>query len=475
MEQDVDPTEELIMREVRRREEELQALEELRRESCYATGFTPRRPLARTPPSRFSSGQVSSEPETTATTTATAAAKRMLSSPEEVQEAVRRRVQARRAQEEDREERTQQALPPTPAATEGDLDVEEDATPTRLASMATNHTKGIMEAVRAKSSKLNKDEIAAIACHTERLSAIITHLVVRLAAQKTAPVQPAHTPAAMMGPPMAPYAAALKLGKKSQPVPIPPCPGPTVAIYPAEDQKEIIKTAEDTKKVLRSAMDPSSLKVQIHGVRKVGNAGVVIQTTSERAAEKVRKALPATLRAATTVARRPVMSLAGFDINTGYEDMVVKMKDQNFEEDPRWTPESIKSNIKKMYQRTWRTGGRCTWICEVSPEMRQDLLKLDSVYIGWDLIEVQDYVGVTCCNRCQQMGHPEKYCRAKTMTCGRCGEDGHKHTECEASAQCCATCKKLKQKGAALHKTNARECPARQHAEERAIQAINYG
>lgn len=464
MEQDVDPTSDLLLDEMRKKEEELLALEELRRES----GFIPRRPLARTPPSRFSA--IESEAPAQAST------KRVLSSPEEVQEAVRRRVQARRAQAEDRDEtRMDPALPPTLAAAQ-EAEVEDDATPSRLATLATGHAKGIMDAVRARSSKLNKDEITAIACHTERLSAIITHLVVRLATQKAdSHVQQSSAPAMRTGPPVAPYATALKLGKRTQPVPIPPCPGPTVAIYPAEDQKGNIKTAEETKKLLRSAVDPSTLGVQIHGVRKVGNAGVVIQTTSEKAAEKVRKALPATLRAGTTVTRRPVMSLAGFDVATSYEEMITKIKEQNFEDDPDWTPETLKDNIKKMYQRTWRTGGRCTWICEVSPRMRQALLKLDAVYVGWDLIEVQDHVGVTCCNRCQQMGHPEKYCRAKEMTCGRCGEDGHKHTECKAPTQCCATCKKLKQKGAALHKTNARECPARQHAEERAIQAINYG
>lgn len=102
-------------------------------------------------------------------------------------------------------------------------------------------------------------------------------------------------------------------------------------------------------------------------------------------------------------------------------------------------------------------------------------MDLSRVYIGWDAVEVIDHIGVTCCRKCQMYGHPEKYCRAKNMTCGKCGEDGHKNAECQAISSVCATCKKLNRKGAADHRTNSPDCPARKNAEERNINNTNYG
>ncbi|GBP88519.1 hypothetical protein EVAR_64963_1 [Eumeta japonica] len=34
-------------------------------------------------------------------------------------------------------------------------------------------------------------------------------------------------------------------------------------------------------------------------------------------------------------------------------------------------------------------------------------------------------LGVTCCRKCQQYGHPEKFCRSKEV-CSGCGLTGHR-------------------------------------------------
>ena len=85
-----------------------------------------------------------------------------------------------------------------------------------LAGLATGTSRGIMEAVRSKTSKLNKDEIAAIDAHTERLGAVVTHLMLRLAAAEAAMQR----------------RAAAGLGRDSVPVPIARAPGPSVAMAP---------------------------------------------------------------------------------------------------------------------------------------------------------------------------------------------------------------------------------------------------
>lgn len=110
---------------------------------------------------------------------------------------------------------------------------------------------------------------------------------------------------------------------------------------------------------------------------------------------------------------------------------------------------------------------------ECSPALRDALVGKGSVYIGWDVIHVEDFVSVTCCSKCQQYGHPERYCRAKEDTCGNCGNVGHRKDSCTSATSACATCKRFGKPDA--HKTASTECPARKHAEARQLSMTNYG
>lgn len=114
-----------------------------------------------------------------------------------------------------------------------------------------------------------------------------------------------------------------------------------------------------------------------------------------------------------------------------------------------------------------------TVVFEFSARLREVLVDHGTVFIGWQQVEVCDYIRVTCCNKCQQFGHPEKFFRAKEETCGRCGETGHRFDSCKAVVTCCATCKRYKRDSA--HKAASKNCPARLYAEEQLIQMTQYG
>ncbi|GBP97322.1 hypothetical protein EVAR_103835_1 [Eumeta japonica] len=51
------------------------------------------------------------------------------------------------------------------------------------------------------------------------------------------------------------------------------------------------------------------MQIQVSGVRKVGRAGVIIQTTSTEAAERIKKATPPELRVTEPKSRRPLVAL----------------------------------------------------------------------------------------------------------------------------------------------------------------------
>lgn len=133
------------------------------------------------------------------------------------------------------------------------------------------------------------------------------------------------------------------------------------------------------------------------------------------------------------------------------------------------------SQCSVAFKKGRRDTGRTTVVLECTGPLRDRLISLGRVYIGWDAADICDYVRVTCCNKCQQYGHPEKHCRAAGMVCGKCGEQGHKKDECRAETSCCATCKKFKRPNYSDHSTGAAMCPARLHAEQQAANRTHHG
>lgn len=333
----------LIEQELHNRELELEALREIGRES----GFAPRASLARTPPQGFSTPPVF--------IASGLGSKRLLSSPEEVQEAVRRRVQTRRAEPS--------AAPPSSSSGSDQVPLQLLEAPVeRLVSLATSSTSGIMGAVKCKTSKLNKDEIAAIGQHVDAVGSVITHLVTRLAAAELRAAR-AETGARNLPQRVAPpgqepqlvrsYAGAIKLGRNSNPLPIPARLGPAVAVFPAEDQVDALKTADDTKRALKVAIDPVGLGIKVQGVRKTGGAGVIIQTTSEKDASAFRAALPNTLRVGEARERKPLVTLVGVDADTKPNDMIEQLHEQNLSGIHKL--EDLKKNLRPLFHRTRET------------------------------------------------------------------------------------------------------------------------
>ncbi|KAH9628483.1 hypothetical protein HF086_015758 [Spodoptera exigua] len=308
--------------------EELRVLAEMRMEA--EGGFTPRRILPRTPPEQFStpSALPLTGPRTSPAPTHPPAGKRLLASPEEVQEAVRRKLGSKRGGRAE--------VPPM-----GGLLT---ATP----EPATESTSNAEVQQRTMAvDTLAGDEIAAIDAFTERLAAVVTHLTVRLAAAEaalknnTSSITATNAQASNRRS----FANALRVGRSRDPVPIPRPPGLAVVVYPAEDQTGNLRTSEATK--ARTAINPAQIGVQVAGLRRVGNAGVVVQTTSEEAAKALRSAVPPTLRTAEPTERCPLIALSGIDQQATTEEVVADIVEQNLREDPIWTRERVAKELRR--------------------------------------------------------------------------------------------------------------------------------
>lgn len=481
----------LLEQQMLEKEREMEVLQELSQEA----GFRPRASLQRTPPHAFSSPPPPPPAEQLPPT-----AKRPLASPQEVQEAVRRRVASRRPQvppiggilTTPLQAATPLAAsvtsaPPTetPCEAQSGNRQEQESLASRskeqLMDLAYEAVKGISSVVNA-TNKLTHMEKGVISSFSQDILAAVAALNIRLAEQEHAvtamklqvasmelKVASAGAGVSCVAPPpgltqgVVSYASKLKLPKGKPEMEL-KAKGPAVLFYPAS---ESIKTSEETKKELQKAVQPGSQGIQVQGIRRVGNAGVVVQTASAEAARKLKEAAPPTLKVTDPKSRRPLVAIRNLRKDHDGEKVMQDLHAINLAEFPEWNMKKLRESCKVAFKKG-RRGGRTTVVLECTPQLRDTLIHLGKVYIAWDEAEVCDYIRVTCCNKCQQYGHPEKFCRSSDTVCGKCGEAGHRAQECKSEKSCCATCKRFKRPEAASHSTAALDCPARLYAEQQA-------
>ncbi|KAL0858747.1 hypothetical protein ABMA27_011220 [Loxostege sticticalis] len=318
------------------------------------------------------------------------------------------------------------------------------------------------------SNKLNKAEVNTINSYGQDVLAIaglmdlptLQHQAAQIELLKSAPREAVGAASGASATATKPSFSDMVRSRNVQ-MPIPAPRGPVLAVYPAEANDKL-KTAEDTKAELKRAVNPVSIQVQVDGLRKVGNAGVVIQTTSQESARRFREAIPPTLRVTEPKQRTLLVAVGTISGDPDPKEMLATLHEQNLREDSCWPLERLQKEAKVAFKKSRRGSGTTTVVLEC-------LMLIDKgrIYYDWDVAAVHDFVSVTCCNKCQLYGHPEKYCRAAEVVSGKCGGSGHKSAECSAKEQRCATCYKFGKKDAATHTTGARQCSARIYAEER--------
>ncbi|CAK1553928.1 unnamed protein product [Leptosia nina] len=471
---------------LRRKERELQLLEEITREA----GFTPRASLRRSPPP--SAGVVP-----LVITPVAGTSKRKWDSPEELEEELRRRVRAAPVRGAntpplggilagEQELEPVSAMPAEEERAGGAevamSEVDHEASTGLLVERANKAGEALMAAASSSTSKLNKADIAAIGTQVQRLTAIVATLGAKLGEERlrahklesalaqasaatTTGLAPASGPTIHRG-----YADVLRVGGGAT-KPKPAEAGKVLAFYPKPEAAEKLKTADDTKAALKSGLDPRALGVRVSQVRKVANAGVLVHAATKKEAEIIKKAAPANLRVQEPRARNPLVAVVAVEGRRVEDESFIRaLRTQNFPEQESWAPSDVRIAFKKNAR-----GGSCTTVVlECSPSWRDKLVGAQRVYVEWERYLVRDFADATCCAKCQAYGHAARFCRATADVCGKCGEEGHRSSACVGSVRQCATCKRAG-KEAASHNTASAQCPARQAAERRSFERTNYG
>ncbi|VVC90128.1 unnamed protein product [Leptidea sinapis] len=287
-------SERLLREAVEEKRKELEELESL-------ALFTTRKPLSRTPPGGFGSVEELRQ----------GAEKRPLQSPEEVQEALRRKLEPTTSGPKNKDGMSMK-----------DQDIED------LIELANTAGSTIMSAATGPKNKLNKADLGLIGTQVQRLTAVVATLAGRLLkakeTERTVPI------AAGVTPPGNTYASMLRTGRmatQSKPQKM----GASIAVYPVENSG--LSTADQTKTALKEATNPHTMGLQVARLRKVGNAGVVLQTRSKEDLEKIKKAMPASLKVQETGQRTPLVAILNIQghVKDG-EELLGALRQQNFSE-----------------------------------------------------------------------------------------------------------------------------------------------
>ncbi|KAJ2937436.1 hypothetical protein O0L34_g18627 [Tuta absoluta] len=188
------------------------------------------------------------------------------------------------------------------------------------------------------------------------------------------------------------YASALKTPKGQQPIPVPQ-QGPAVLIYPATDSA--MKTSDETKKALQEAVNPSVEGLKIQSLRRVGNSGVMVRTTTKEAAARLKEVVPPSLRVAEPHSRLPRVALRYLRADLTGEQIVDELYRVNFlgESRNKWSAAEFKDQCKFAVRKS--VGPKFLVVLEVTKAVRDALVDMGRIYIGWDEAEVCDHVRAT--------------------------------------------------------------------------------
>lgn len=245
-------------------------------------------------------------------------------------------------------------------------------------------------------------------------------------------------------------------------------------------------TAKDTthqmvRNTLQQAVNMTQLRVGVSSVRNATDNKVVVTCEKKDHATKLVEAIKSKtggkLTAKEGARRRPAVMLKG--IGNEYTDAEI-LEGIAYQNEP---VSSLLGDSKieetMAVRKTFRNRNERlkNVIVEVRPDIRNALIVLRRVAIGFMKVHVEDSTAVTQCFKCSAFGHTAPNCQDTNDHCIHCAED-HQLKDCkwrhDQTKAKCFNCVKMKRKET-THSANERECPYRARMEELALKRIDYG
>ena len=249
-------------------------------------------------------------------------------------------------------------------------------------------------------------------------------------------------------------------------------PRHVIAIYPKGDSN--YRSSDETKAALVNSMVPVKEKLKIRAVKKIGNNGLLIETTTKEDMTKIiqnEKLKAAGLVAGPVAKKRPQIIIYDVPKEISDNNLLSSLRRQNLE---GMDKETVKDGVVILHKKVNKDSETSNYIVEAKTEIRNKLINQGRVFIGWHSLRVRDYINVSRCYKCQDYGHVSKHCRATCDICGHCGTEGHTYNTCPNKNKDpkCINCKKRGREHE--HSTRSRVCPSYSIALENHISRIDY-
>lgn len=137
------------------------------------------------------------------------------------------------------------------------------------------------------------------------------------------------------------------------------------------------------------------------------------------------------------------------------------------------TEEQFKEAFKVRFRSGPRGKSTVHYVVEVDPQLRKTVLRQGRIYVGFRSLSIKDYIVVSTCNKCYDLGHIAKYCPHREESCGHCGKDGHSKPDCPAKDRP-RTCIPCLRRGKQCHKEKG-QCLTYKMLVDRLIERTDYG
>ncbi|XP_023231130.1 uncharacterized protein LOC111631162 [Centruroides sculpturatus] len=229
---------------------------------------------------------------------------------------------------------------------------------------------------------------------------------------------------------------------------------------------------------MQSKLKPSSLRIGIDKLRKIGGGGIAIELGSKDEAaileRNIEEKVPE-LMTKRPKKRWPHMVIYSVQTDINREELPTLIYEQNDIINGQFTTEEFEKQFRIKFILGKRDSKYKNWVVEVSPDIRKTLLHLGKISIEWSRCRTADFCPVLQCFKCCEYNHTAKDCPHSTPKCSHCSGE-HLYRECpnkETEPVCC----NCRRDNALNYKHNARDstCSINTRIKNNIMARIDYG
>ncbi|XP_023215193.1 uncharacterized protein LOC111618007 [Centruroides sculpturatus] len=236
-----------------------------------------------------------------------------------------------------------------------------------------------------------------------------------------------------------------------------PLPAYTVLVYSDNNRA----TSDETKSTLTSNVRPDKLGVGIRRLRKIRNGGIAVDLNHKSEVNYFKEnaeQVPG-LVSRLPKKRLPLVKIASVPKTINKEDLALDIFEQNPYIFPTYTERTFVENVNIRFPLNQKNENHISWIIEVSPQIRENMIKAGKIHLLWTTCPVFDFLPITQCYRCLSFGHFAKNCSLKENVCSHCnGNYLYKDCQNKHDSPKCANCLK-ENRVQNCHNTMDKTCP----------------